>query len=423
MKTADGTITYREFLDSEYFEHMMERNVDGYRRRFSKIIQKLEIEDAKLSDTEALGKIYFTFSFNWAAFLFGEFWGVYRRLVLAWAMCALYAFVILADAVDIPGMEKLSYKFGGIGWMVITSYFFGFYGDSWLLSNCVERINKTKSLIARRRVSYLAPIWMMILYLISAYGAVLIEENASIIIPELVDMSDDARVQLVKSGSLNECSSVTVEQAVNSFMGAPSWEAFLADDGQNYVNIEGDIMYTNKDVRATVQLFTDVNAGSFEFRSMEFNGVPQTILLANQLIQEMCDSAISEWHQIKDDVKTSERSEHARNNPVTTRETEVNSSHHQGHTLARSKKHGLEVVASEENGVWCNEEIQLYFNAEDIEFFSNNVFSMTKTIGNKVLPNDCPAANIINIQGFVFGSNVIVFEGVASKQNSWSITQ
>ena len=118
-----------------------------------------------------------------------------------------------------------------------------------------------------------------------------------------------------------------------------------------------------------------------------------------------------------------ESSTKAVNNSASVRETKANSAHKQGHALARSKKYGLVVIASEVNGFWCDEEIQLYFNVEKYDFFINSVFSMTKTIGNKVLPNECPIASTIKIQGFVSNSDVIVFEGVASKQNAWSITQ
>jgi hypothetical protein len=47
---------------------------------------------------------------------------------------------------------------------------------------------------------------------------------------------------------------------------------------------------------------------------------------------------------------------------------------------------------------------------------------MVRTIGEKVLPNECPEAETMNIQGFVSGSDAIVFQGLFTKTNSWSVS-
>ena len=490
---------------------------------------------------------------------------------------------------------------------------FGWYGDAWLLVSCVKTINETKSPAVRKQISYLAPISMIVISIIIAMIVFItsfdeIIQNESISLQEQINTSDDATVLIVKSGSFNQCPSFSVEQVVNSFMSSPIWKAILADDGQNYVNIIGDITYFDKDVSVLIQYLVDEKNDIFEFNAIELNGVPSSDVIAAMLIKSMCDSVTNEQHQIKDDVNTSKKtvdiyrigdtvsaglfkiyinmvettgrisdsldqleslydsllfmdnpdayvfgptgviaqqnrekrdertkamegniyvvitytieniskepisffslpeltllnneeyefaidddatyrlqdfddlsdewsdlnpltpttkvavfsvpknkyfsgewylqfesgswfnsqvnisfllspnggSEPADNAPEASVEIKTNPSHEQGHILARSKKHGLEVIASEEDGVWCDEEVQLYFNAANNDFFSNNVFNMTKTIGSKVLPNECPVANTIKIQGFVSGSDVIVFDGVASKQDAWLMTQ
>ncbi|SFE63184.1 hypothetical protein SAMN04487869_1122 [Marinobacter sp. DSM 26671] len=103
--------------------------------------------------------------------------------------------------------------------------------------------------------------------------------------------SDDPSVAMVKDGSLYTCKSHTVEELVNSFMGNPSWASGVSDSGVEFVNIEGDIMYANKEVRATLQLKINESEQSFEFQAIEMNGVPQNKMIANALLNKMCDSA------------------------------------------------------------------------------------------------------------------------------------
>ncbi len=607
MKTADGTTTYREFLDSEYFEHMMEKNVERYRHQFLRIIQKAKVEDYPLDDKEALSKIAGISNFNWAAFLFSTYWGAYRRLKEGWIGLVMLALVslIIPYAID-STLSGLLFEFFAYG---LVMFEFGRRGDSWLLRDCVDRINNVKSLGARRRVSYAALVSMI--FIVSVYSYIIsqvLNNGVDFESSDIVDVSEDIRVQIVKSGSFHQCPGITVEQMVNGYMAAPSWRAFSSDDGENVVNIKGDIgvSYSDKVARVLMQFLVDKKQNSFELHYFEVNGEGKAHLLATELIVAMCDSVKSGRGQQNNKVKSSEKTvdvvgigntvstgffkiivnevettgsisdsaaqleeywdtllfmsdpdeyvfgltgmmakenrerrnartrasegniyvvigylieniakepisysslpeltlideegyeffvdedatyrledvmgvsddladinpltpiqkvavfnvpedryqtaewlvrfesgglfapyvdvslspdkkpEHTAANSVPNRETKRNPLHEQGHILARSKKYGLEVVASEKDGVWCDEEIQLYFNAEDNDFFSDNVFNMIKTIGDKVLPHECPRANTIMVQGFVSGSDVILFEGAASEQDAWSVTQ
>jgi len=105
----------------------------------------------------------------------------------------------------------------------------------------------------------------------------------------LVGCFESETVQMVKGGTLQACPDANVEQMVAGFMGSPSWEDIIADDGKNYVNISGDITYLDKPVRATVQFL--IKDETFEFNAIEFNGVPQNQLMAMGLLTKMCESA------------------------------------------------------------------------------------------------------------------------------------
>lgn len=103
--------------------------------------------------------------------------------------------------------------------------------------------------------------------------------------------SIDPSVAMVKGGNLYTCPNHTVEEMVDSFMGSPSWESGTSDSGLEFVNINGDIMYANKEVRATVQFKINESNQTFEFQAIEMNGVPQNKLIANALLKKMCESA------------------------------------------------------------------------------------------------------------------------------------
>ncbi len=102
---------------------------------------------------------------------------------------------------------------------------------------------------------------------------------------------DSPEVQMVKSGSLGLCSTYTVSQLVNSFMGTPSWDSGTSEDGQRFVNVSGDIMYANKPVRGEVQFILDSNNSTFEFNAFEVNEIPQMELVGIALLSKMCASA------------------------------------------------------------------------------------------------------------------------------------
>jgi hypothetical protein len=106
--------------------------------------------------------------------------------------------------------------------------------------------------------------------------------------------ADAPAVQLVKTGTLKGCPGQTVGEMVDGFMGNPSWEAIVADDGKTYVNIEGDVMLSEKSVRALLQFAIDESDQSFVFRSMEANEVPMPGFFGLALLGKMCEEKGSE---------------------------------------------------------------------------------------------------------------------------------
>jgi len=102
------------------------------------------------------------------------------------------------------------------------------------------------------------------------------------------DYETDSRIQYVKTGTMDFCDNVDVNALVNSFFANPNWYAFKADDGEDYVNIEGQIYYFEELVDVLLQYKIDVRNGVFKVYAFEIEGKPQTSENINTLIESMC---------------------------------------------------------------------------------------------------------------------------------------
>ena len=103
------------------------------------------------------------------------------------------------------------------------------------------------------------------------------------------DSGEDSIVQQVKYAKLGSCPEKTVDEMAKGFMGSPSWSAGKSEDGNTFVNLEGDISFMEKKVSAVIQfIFNDDD--TFKFNALEFNEIPQNNLIASSLLEKMCDA-------------------------------------------------------------------------------------------------------------------------------------
>ena len=93
--------------------------------------------------------------------------------------------------------------------------------------------------------------------------------------------------QRVKNGKLNSCPQMTLQEMAEGFMGSPSWSSIKADDGESYVNLNGDITFHEKSVTALIQFKLNQD-DTFKYQAIEFNDVPQNMIIANALLTKMC---------------------------------------------------------------------------------------------------------------------------------------
>ena len=102
-------------------------------------------------------------------------------------------------------------------------------------------------------------------------------------------IGEDTIVQQVKYAKLGSCPEKTLDEMAKGFMGSPSWSSGKSEDGNTFVNLEGDISYMEKKVSALIQfIFNDDD--TFKFNALEFNEIPQNKLIASSLLEKMCDA-------------------------------------------------------------------------------------------------------------------------------------
>ncbi len=99
----------------------------------------------------------------------------------------------------------------------------------------------------------------------------------------------DSRIKFVKNGTMDFCDNVDVDALVNNYIANPYWYAFKADDGEDYVNIEGQIYYFEELVDILLQYKIDVRKGVFKVYAFTIEGKPQTNEMIETLIENMCE--------------------------------------------------------------------------------------------------------------------------------------
>jgi hypothetical protein len=96
-------------------------------------------------------------------------------------------------------------------------------------------------------------------------------------------------VTLVKTTE-NSKYGVTYGAAFNSFFGSPRWEYFSASTGEDVVEFTGTFYYDNAPATATIQFVLDMDEGMLEVYHLSINGVGQSRLMLNTLIQKVFES-------------------------------------------------------------------------------------------------------------------------------------
>lgn len=96
----------------------------------------------------------------------------------------------------------------------------------------------------------------------------------------------------VKTGELESCPGVTLEQQADSFFKDPEWSAGKAADGRKLVNVSGTFTYDDRPVRGLLQMW--IQGEEFSVEALEINGQPQPDVMIDALLEKMCEAAKEE---------------------------------------------------------------------------------------------------------------------------------
>ena len=105
----------------------------------------------------------------------------------------------------------------------------------------------------------------------------------------LIGCAPDSRVALVQNGTIDGCPNTTIKEMVDSYVGDPSWWSGDTEDGIEIVNIEGKIIYSEKEVDMVLQYTVDSEKQTYDVTAMEFNGIPQNNFMVGAIFANMCE--------------------------------------------------------------------------------------------------------------------------------------
>ena len=103
----------------------------------------------------------------------------------------------------------------------------------------------------------------------------------------LSSCGDSEMVSVVKNGTLESYPEKNLGTAIDNFFENPYWTSGESEDGVKYVNIEGKILFMDKEVDAVLQYTVSKDNTSFDYSALELNGVPQSNLIYLGLIESM----------------------------------------------------------------------------------------------------------------------------------------
>lgn len=100
-------------------------------------------------------------------------------------------------------------------------------------------------------------------------------------------LSENEILSIVKNGVFPKYPGITVNQAVNDFLGSPSWEVIRANNGRYYVNVAGKFVLNKKPAKAILQLKVDTNDETSTVNVLEINGESQNYLERKPFLDAM----------------------------------------------------------------------------------------------------------------------------------------
>lgn len=98
-----------------------------------------------------------------------------------------------------------------------------------------------------------------------------------------------SEVEMVQEGTMDICPNAKLGAMIDNYFQSPSWESIIEEDGNKYVNVNGDIYFEGREARGLVQFKIDQKSNSFQYNAFEIDGEAQNNATATVLFKDMCN--------------------------------------------------------------------------------------------------------------------------------------
>lgn len=127
-----NNISIKKFIASDYLSAALGSGEIYYKAKFSGLAIRGGIVDYSLEDPRVTLKLANARSWNWAGFLFGPYWGLYRGVPYSWTILLLFAsFLAISGFYTLPRAMEYGPAIG-------LSAIFALNGNGWLLYKLIK---------------------------------------------------------------------------------------------------------------------------------------------------------------------------------------------------------------------------------------------------------------------------------------------
>lgn len=128
-------------------------------------------------------------------------------------------------------------------------------------------------------------------FIVGILSAILLSgcSNAADAVSDIV-VPDDPNVVRVRDSYVQACSTATLGEMADAFLGDPRWESFESLTGETIVELNGEMSYSGLPAQAKLQFTVTDFGSSFETSFFSIDGEGQGVLVISALLTKMCEA-------------------------------------------------------------------------------------------------------------------------------------
>ncbi len=248
----------KAFLDSTEFEEIVQKKHDIYKKKWLKLAEK-----------KAVIKPQSYMSWNWAAFLFQEFWLAYRKMYLPFVTVVICRLAILGLTV-FPLFPQIDTALNGA--TIGLSMMIALYGNAWYLGKSLALAEKAKQqfpvnnsahaetrkafFIKNGGTSWAFSLVSLLIFCALIGGLMAVQMAEQPTTQQSVQQNPtEGIIDSVRNGTLSLNPSITLRQAMesHSYIVNPTWGAIAVEEGGHVVRFTAQCDFVQEGVDVQVE--------------------------------------------------------------------------------------------------------------------------------------------------------------------------